>query len=165
MEIFIDILAVILGIIGLLGCLLPVLPGPPCSFLGMFLLYMWGSPQVLEDISSRLLVIMLIVTVVVTALDYVVPGYFTKVTGGSKSASRAATAGMLVGTVLFPPWGMIAGAFLGALAAETIIEGRHLRNSLKPALGSFLGFLVGTGLKLIASGVMLYYIIAGLIPG
>ena len=62
MEIFIDIVAVILGIVGLLGCILPVLPGPPCSLAGMFLLFLWGSPQVQDDITWRLLIIMLIVT-------------------------------------------------------------------------------------------------------
>ena len=132
MEIFIDIVAVILGIVGLLGCILPVLPGPPCSLAGMFLLFLWGSPQALDDITWRLLIIMLIVTVVVTVLDYVVPGWLTRVTGGTKYASRGATAGMLQG--------------------------------LKAATGSFLGFLLGTGLKLAASGVMLYYIVIALIP-
>ena len=110
MEIFIDIVAVILGIVGLLGCILPVLPGPPCSLAGMFLLFLWGSPQVQDDITWRLLIIMLIVTVIVTVLDYVVPGWLTRVTGGTKYASRGATAGMLVGILFFPPWGMIVGA-------------------------------------------------------
>ena len=115
MEIFIDIVAVILGIVGLLGCLLPVLPGPPCSLAGMFLLFLWGSPCAQDDITWRLLIIMLIVTVIVTVLDYVVPGWLTRVTGGTKYASRGATAGMLVGILFFPPWGMIVGAFIGAL--------------------------------------------------
>ena len=125
MDIFIDIVAVILGIVGLLGCILPVLPGPPCSLAGMFLLFLWGSPCAQDDspcaqddITWRLLIIMLIVTVVVTVLDYVVPGWLTRVTGGTKYASRGATAGMIVGILFFPPWGMILGAFIGALIAE-----------------------------------------------
>ena len=120
MEIFIDIVAVILGIVGLLGCILPVLPGPPCSLAGMFLLFLWGSPQVQDDITWRLLIIMLIVTVVVTVLDYVVPGWLTRVTGGTKYASRGATAGMIVGILFFPPWGMIAGA-LGSQGRSRLI--------------------------------------------
>lgn len=81
MEIFIDIVAVILGIVGLLGCILPVLPGPPCSLAGMFLLFLWGSPCAQDDITWRLLIIMLVVTVIVTVLDYVVPGWLTRATG------------------------------------------------------------------------------------
>ena len=164
MEIFIDIVAVILGIVGLLGCILPVLPGPPCSLAGMFLLFLWGSPQAQDDITWRLLIIMLIVTVVVTVLDYVVPGWLTRVTGGTKYASRGATAGMLVGILFFPPWGMIAGAFIGALVAELYWGEKKMGQGLKAAAGSFLGFLLGTGLKFAASGVMLYYIVIALIP-
>lgn len=107
---------------------------------------------------------MLIVTVIVTVLDYVVPGWLTRVTGGTKYASRGATAGMLVGILFFPPWGMIAGAFAGALVAELYWGEKKMAQGLKAALGSFLGFLLGTGAKLAASGVMLYYIIVALIP-
>ena len=128
MEIFIDIVAVILGIVGLLGCILPVLPGPPCSLAGMFLLFLWGSPCAQDDITWRLLIIMLIVTVVVTVLDYVVPGWLT------------------------------------ALVAELYWGEKKMGQGLKAAVGSFLGFLLGTGLKLAASGVMLYYIVIALIP-
>lgn len=163
MDIVIDILAVLLGLAGLVGCLLPVLPGPPFSFLGMLLLYLWGTPGARDDITGKLLIIMLAVTVVVTVLDYVVPGYFTKMTGGSKSASRGATVGMIIGIIFFPPIGMIVGAFLGALLVEMIVEGKQFGHSLKSASGSFLGFLAGTGLKLVASGVMMYYIIVALI--
>ena len=164
MEIFIDIVAVLCGIIGLLGCLLPVLPGPPCSCAGMLLLYLWGSPCARDDITGRLIIIMAIVTVVVTVLDYIVPGYLTRVTGGSKCASRGATAGMVVGILFFPPWGMILGAFIGALVAELYWGEKKMNQGLKAAAGSFLGFLLGTGLKLAASGVMMYYIVIALIP-
>lgn len=164
MEIFIDVVAVILGIIGLLGCLLPVLPGPPCSFAGMLLLYLWGSPCVLEDITLRLLIIMLAITVAVTVLDYIVPGWITRVTGGTKYASRGATAGMVAGIVFFPPWGMIAGAFVGALLAELYWGEKKMSQGLKAAAGSFLGFILGTGLKLVASAVMMYYIVIALVP-
>lgn len=164
MEYFIDAVAVLLGAVGFLGCILPVLPGPPCSLAGMFLLYLWGSPCARDDISVKLLLVMTGVTVAVTVLDYIVPGYFTRITGGSGSASRGATAGMLLGIVFFPPWGMIVGAFVGALLCEMFFERKEFRQSFRAAVGSFLGFIAGTGLKMIASGVMMYYIVIGLIP-
>ena len=88
----VKIIAVILGILGLAGCILPVIPGPPFSWVGLLLLYFWGD----EPISTRFLIIWLIITVVVTILDYVVPAYFTKVTGGSIAASRCSLVGLLV---------------------------------------------------------------------
>ena len=157
MDTVIRILSVLLGFLGLLGCLLPVLPGPPLSFLGLLLLFFING----STMQWPFLLLWGIITIVVTVLDYVVPGTFTRLTGGSRAATGFATAGMLLGIVFFPPAGMIIGAFLGALLGE-VLYGRKeggLSKSLKPALGSFLGFLVGVGLKFIASGIMMYYII------
>ena len=157
MDLVIQILAVILGIAGLAGCLLPVLPGPPLSFLGLLLLFF------LPDSTMKWSFLLLwgIIAAVVTVLDYLVPAYFTKLTGGSPAATRFALAGMLLGIVFFPPLGMILGAFLGALLGEIWYNktDKGISGSLKPAFGSFLGFLFGIGLKLVASGIMMYYII------
>ncbi|MFA7034663.1 MAG: DUF456 domain-containing protein, partial [Bacteroidales bacterium] len=112
----IEAIAVILGIVGIIGCLLPVLPGPPISWAALLVLYLWGK----DEMSTKFLIIWLIITIIVTILDYVVPAYFTRVTGGSKVAARGSLAGMLIGILFFPPWGMIIGAFLGALLAEVI---------------------------------------------
>jgi len=149
------IISVILGIVGLVGCILPVLPGPPLSWVGLLLLYLTGP----EGMTLGFLLFWLAVAIVVTVLDYIVPSWVTKKAGGSKAAARGTLVGMLIGIIFFPPWGMIAGAFLGALLSEIIINGNDLDRSLKPAFGSFLGFLLSTGLKLTASGVMMFYII------
>ena len=158
MTVFIDIMAVLCGLVGFVGCILPVIPGPPLTWAGMLLLYIKDNGQ----ISTTALLVMLAVTVIVTVLDYIVPAYFTRVTGGSKAAGRGSLAGMVLGIIFFPPWGMIVGAFAGALLAEMFIEGKQLQKSVKPAFGSLLGFLFGTGFKMMACGVMLFYIFRGL---
>lgn len=150
-----QILAVILGIVGLVGCILPVIPGPPLSWAGLLLIY-FTHP---DGMTTRLLIIWLVIAMVVTILDYLVPSWVTSLTGGSKAAARGTLVGMIIGIIFFPPWGMIAGSFLGALVSEIIFNGRDVMGSLKPAFGSFIGFLLSTGLKLTASGVMLFYII------
>lgn len=161
-EIALEIFCALLGVIGILGSVLPILPGPPVSYVGMLILYIWGI-DTRDDLTSTVMITWLVVAIAVVVLDYIVPAYFTKVTGGSKTAAKASTVGMFIGILFFPPAGMIIGAFAGALIAEMFIEGKELKHSFKAALGSFLGFLFGTGLKLIASGVMLYYIIAAAI--
>src|SRR5574344_1793985 len=113
MNIFLEIFTIILGIIGIIGCVLPIIPGPPVSYVGMLLLYIWGT-NVRDDLTARVMVVWLIITILVTVLDYIVPAYFTKLTGGSKSAARASLVGMIIGIIFFPPIGMIIGAFLGA---------------------------------------------------
>lgn len=153
--VFIDVIAIIVGIIGIIGCFLPVIPGPPLSWAALLLLYFNKG----SEMSLTFLLFWLVIAIVVTILDYLVPSYFTKKTGGSRAAARGTLVGLILGILFFPPWGMIIGAFLGALLAEMFINGSEMKKSLKPALGSFLGFLFGTGLKLVSSCIMMYYTI------
>ena len=154
METAIIIFAIVAGLIGILGSILPGLPGPPISWIGLLLLYVWGP----EEMSTSTLVIWGIVTVIVTIIDYWIPMYFTKVTGGSKHAERGSMIGMIVG-IFLTPIGMILGAFLGALIAEMTWAKKDLGPALKVAVGSFIGFMLGTGIKIIVSVLMLWKII------
>ena len=84
-------LAVVLLLLGIIGCLVPVLPGPPLSFLGLILLHFTKF----ANFSSTLLITVAVVTIVVTLLDYIVPVWGTKKFGGSKYGTRGATVGLL----------------------------------------------------------------------
>ena len=151
------VIAVILGIIGIIGSIVPGLPGPPLSWVGLllaFLSHKLGG----ADMSLTFVLIWLGVTVIVSVLDYTIPASFTKLAGGTKAGSTGATIGMLIG-MFFTPLGMIPCSLLGAFLAEWLQENKSMGGALKSALGTFLGFLVGSGLKLIASGAMLFYII------
>ena len=157
MEITIIVLA---GVFGIAGSILPGLPGTPVSWVGMLLLYIWGTGANAagEPMSLTTLVIWGIVTLIVTVVDYVVPMYFTKLTGGSKYAERGALIGLIVG-IFLTPIGMILGSFLGAFLAEHLCAKKSEAESLKAAIGSFLGFILGTGIKTIASVLILWQII------
>jgi len=154
------VLAVICGIIGIIGSIVPGLPGPPVSWVGMLFAFFYrkatGEP---DRITLSCLLIWLAITVIVSILDYVIPAKFTKLTGGSKAASTGSILGLIAG-LIFPPIGMIMGALLGAFLAEMLVQGSDVLKSAKAAVGAFLGFLCGTGMKLIASGLMMYYILA-----
>ena len=159
MSTFLIILAVILGVVGIIGSIVPGLPGPPLSWLGLLLAYFAGGTNAAGDpITMKFLLIWLAVTTIVTILDYFVPAWFTKLTGGSKYASHGAIAGLIIG-MFVPPVGVILGALAGAFLAELIYGQKDAPESLKSAFGAFLGFLFGTGIKLIAAGLMMYYII------
>ena len=160
METFIGILAIVLGIVGIVGSIAPGLPGPPVSWVGMLVLYIWGggANSAGEPLSTTFLLVWLGIVIVVSVLDYFVPAYFTKLTGGSKAGSWGAIAGLFLGLV-FPPVGMIFGSLIGAFAGELLFAGKDAGTSLKSAFGAFLGFMFGTGLKLICSAVMLFYLV------
>lgn len=159
METVVAILAILAGVTGIIGSILPALPGPPLSWIGMLLLYFWGGTNGKgEEMSLAILLVMLGVTILVSILDYLIPAYLTKATGGSKYAERGAIIGMIVG-IFLSPLGMILLSFLGAFLAEIIYARKRSGEALKSALGSFLGFIAGTGIKLVACGIMMYYII------
>ncbi len=157
MAIIIDILAIIAALAGIVGCLLPAIPGPPLSYVSILLLYLFNNQD--YEITGKFLVIWIVLVAAVTILDYVAQPYFTKITGGSKLAIRCSIAGLIAGMIFFPPVGIIIGPFIGAFIAEFIINKKPLKNSLAAAGGAFLGFVLGTGLKLAVSGTLLYYTI------
>ncbi|MBO4585194.1 MAG: DUF456 domain-containing protein [Bacteroidales bacterium] len=160
METFIAIAAIVLGIVGIIGSIVPGLPGPPLSWLGMLLLYAWGggANSAGEPMSLTILLVWLGIVILVSILDYVVPAYFTKLTGGSKYAAWGAIIGLFVGLII-PPVGMILGSLLGAFLAEVLFANKDAMGSVKSAFGAFIGFIFGTGLKLITAGVMMFYLV------
>ena len=111
------IFAIILMILGIIGCLVPVLPGPPLSYLGLILLHITRF----ADFSSTILIILAAIAVVVTILDYIVPVWGTKKFGGSKYGTRGATVGLIIGLFL-GPLGIIIGPFIGAVVGELIFK-------------------------------------------
>ncbi len=160
MSIVIIILAVLAGIIGIAGSILPGLPGPPISWAGLLILHIWGNGTNADGnpMTTKFLLIWLAITIVVCIIDYVVPAYFTRITGGSKAAGRGAIIGLIVG-MFVPPVGIILGTLGGAFLAEFLVSRKDGWESTKSAVGALLGFFFGTGIKLIASGLMMYYII------
>ena len=153
------VLAVILGLLGVVGSVAPGLPGPPLSWLGLLCLYFFGGTNAAgEPMSTSFLFIWLAVTTLVSIIDYLVPAWFTKLTGGSKYAGWGAIAGLFIGMII-PPVGMILGALAGAFIAEYVFASKTAVDSVSSAFGALIGFLFGTGLKLIASGLMLWHII------
>ncbi|WP_321373549.1 DUF456 domain-containing protein [uncultured Draconibacterium sp.] len=157
-----DILLIVLGSIfiisGILGCVLPIIPGPPLSYIGLLLLHFTERYQ----FSSKFLIIWAIITVVVYALDYLIPAWGTKKFGGSKRGVWGSIIGLVIGLFFFPPFGIIIGPFLGAVIGE-LTAGKESGEALKSGFGSFMGFLAGTLLKLITSGMMTWYFIKELI--
>jgi uncharacterized protein len=151
------ILGIILMILGIIGCLVPVLPGPPLSFLGLIFLHLSRFGQ----FTSPVLITLGIIAVVVTVLDYIVPVWGTRRFGGSKYGTRGATIGLIVGFFL-GPLGMIIGPMVGAFVGEMIFKD-DINYAVRAGFGSLLGFLMGIGLKLAASFVMTFYFVKELI--
>ena len=153
METLLITLALIFGVVGLLGSILPALPGAPLSYIGLLLLL----PCEGADISSTSLWVYGIFLAIVSILDYIAPVWLTNLSGGGQQATRGSMAGLIAGLFFFPPWGLIIGPFVGAFIGE-LMESRSKGKALKVALMSFVGFVLTTGMKIIYSGVLLFVI-------
>ncbi len=137
--------------IGIIGCIIPVIPGPPISFIGLLLLQLKQIPPY----SARFLAIWAVIAVAVTVLDYIIPAYGTKKFGGSRYGMWGSIIGLFIGLFL-PPFGIIIGPFAGAVVGE-MIKGNEFNKALRSGFGSFLGFIAGTIMKLAVSIFMAYY--------
>lgn len=157
MDIFLNILALLFLLTGLVGAILPVLPGPALSFLGLLSLYFTSY----DPFTDKFILIWLLITVAVTTIDQIVPVLGTKRMGGSNYGVWGSIIGLVLGLIFFPPLGIIVGPFVGAVAGE-LIYGQNTSVALKSGLGSLLGFLGGTFMKLIFAAVAAYYILAHL---
>lgn len=160
MEILLVIGGAILIIVGFIGSALPVIPGPPLAWVG-YLMLKWTKYIADNENYDTLLWVMLFLVIVVTLLDYVVPVWGTKKWGGSKAGMWGATIGLIVGMFL-GPIGIIVGPFLGAFLGE-LTTGKEQKDALRSGWGSFLGFLLGVGMKMMVCGTIFFLFLFQLI--
>lgn len=153
MDILIMVLAIILMVGGIAGCVLPILPGAPLAYAGLLLLHFTG----LAHFSTAQLVVWLIVVVVLQVVDYITPLLGSKYSGGTSFGNRGCVAGTLLG-LFFMPWGIILGPFLGAVAGE-MMGGSDFPHAVRAGIGTLIGFLLGTLLKVI---VCFYFLVQGI---
>ena len=177
-----DILLIILGticlLIGLIGCVVPMLPGVPLAYVGLLLLHFTER----VDFSWQFLVLWAVITIVIQVLDFVIPAWGTKKFGGTKWGASGSTIGLLIG-LFMGPVGIVAGPFVGAVVGEMLYFKRYpqttpesdtpalpnakpqtnFNRALRAGFGSFVGFLTGTLLKCICCGVMIAYFIMELV--
>ena len=168
-----DILLIVLGaiclLIGLIGCVAPVLPGVPLSYLGLLLLHWTERVQ----FSWQFLTIWAVITIVIQVLDYVIPAWGTKKFGGTKWGVWGSTIGLFVGMFL-GPLGFIIGPFAGAVLGELLYFNRHpqsidvtvtqpansnLNKAIRAGFGSFIGLLTGSLIKIVCCSMMIVYFV------
>jgi hypothetical protein len=153
-ETFLITLGLIIAIIGIIGCIIPAIPGPPLNFLSLVILEL-----AIEDaFTSDFFILWGIVTVAVFLFDYLLPIMGAKAYKASSYGIWGSIAGMILGILFFPPFGMILGLFVGAVTGE-IIAGKEEWEALKVGTVTFIASILMIFVKLAASGVMTYFFI------
>ena len=154
LNVILAIIAGILLVVGFTGTFVPVIPGAPLAWFGMLAAYFCEYC----DISIFMLIVTGIFALIVSVLDNILPVVMTKNFGGSKAAITGSTIGLIAGFFIGPV-GIIAGPFLGALIGELIHNRGNSEGTFKAAFGAFVGFLTGTGIKMICVAFFIWYYI------
>ena len=149
LEIILVTLGIILTITGIIGCIVPGLPGPPLNFIALIFVKLTYP----DSISWLLILVFAVLTIAITIFDYVVPTYGAKYFGVSKSGIWGSVIGMIAGIFFFPPFGMFIGIIVGAAAGE-LIGGKSHWQAMKAGTATFFLNLFMMGLKLILSIIM-----------
>ena len=146
MDIVLLIIALILLIVGIVGSIMPFLPGIPVSWLGLLVFYLSSA----VPMNYTILGITLALTIIIYAMQYIIPAYGTKYFGGSKHGMWGATIGLVVGIFLPIPGGIFIGPFLGAFLGE-LMNRSASKVAIKAAFGSFIGLLASTFMELVVA--------------
>lgn len=159
----VDILAIIFGsaavVAGLVGCIVPVIPGPLLAAAALWILSLAGNWAVY---SAATLALWTILAVAVQVVDSILPAHAAGKAGANRAGVWGSVAGMILGSIFFPPLGIFLGAFLGALAGELLFH-RENEDPMKSALAVFRGTLAGIVWKLAVTGGILVVFVRGAI--
>ncbi len=157
-EIIAIIVASIIFLVGLLGTLLPVLPGAPLIWTGMLI---YGFIAGFENLGPTFLIIQALLAVAVMAVDYLFAALGSRYFGGSKAALWGAAAGLFVGLFFFP-FGLLLGPFVGATLADLLFR-RNTDQAVKSGIGASIGFLSALPIKLVIEMIMIIWFIVRII--
>lgn len=150
-----DILLLIIGfvfmIIGVFGSFLPLIPGLSISWFGLVLLYFTDAIPT----NYWILGITLLITIILSVLDYFIPAQGTKKFGGSSYGIWGTNIGLIIGLILPIPFGFLIGPFVGAIIGELFFDSKNHKRAFKAATGSFIGFLASTFIQFLVCLIFL----------
>lgn len=139
--------------LGIIGAILPVLPGPLLSWLSLLLFFL--LPE--HEVGPWTLGITFVLMLVVSAIDFVIPMLGAKRFGASREGVVGGALGIIIGMFFFPPVGIILGPLIGTIVGD-MIAGGTFASAFNSGMGSLIGFLVGTALKLVYSiGIVILF--------
>jgi len=147
------ILAIILFIAGMLGTILPILPGAILIYGGMLL---YGFMTEFATLDANFFLLQALVLALIFSVDFLASAVGTRRFNGSKQAATGAIIGTILGLIFLGPLGILFGPFLGAVGAE-LLRGVKVKQAMLVGFGTLVGILGGTVLKLCAGSLMIVY--------
>lgn len=157
-EIIAIIVASLFFLTGLIGTLLPVMPGAPVIWLGMLV---YGFITGFENFSTYFFLVQALLALTVMGIDYLFAALGSRYFGGSKAALWGSAGGLLIGLFFFPI-GLLIGPFLGAVLAD-LLFGQRTDQAIKSGLGASLGFWSALPVELALEAVMIIWFVVRIV--
>lgn len=155
---FIVLLSIVLLILGIVGTILPILPGLVLSLAGL-LIYKYGAEA---DLSMIYIWAFVILTVASVILSYAIPAKTTQKYGGTRWGSIGSVIGTIIGMFIPIPLGFLVGMFAGVFIGELLHDNKDMKKALKSTKGAFIGFIYGTGFSFVVGVAMFLVVILDL---
>ena len=152
LDVIIIVLGLIVALVGIVGCIIPAVPGPPLNFVSLLLL------EIIIDkaFSLEFYLVWGIITTLTILIDYILPIMGAKLYKASRWGIWGSVIGMLIGMIFFPPFGMIIGLLVGAIAGE-FIAGKNSFDAFKVGAATFVASIIVILIKLIVSGFLTFF--------
>tara|TARA_X000001036_G_scaffold173191_1_gene163868 strand:- start:220 stop:720 length:501 start_codon:yes stop_codon:yes gene_type:complete len=151
-DLILFIVGIILCLVGIVGSFIPIVPGPISSWFGLLILNFTKA----VEFNYQFIALTFIIAIIISVLDYLVPIIGVKKLGGSRGGLIGASIGLVTALIILGPLGLLIGPFIGAITGE-MINKKNFTESLKPALGSLIGILIGSGIKFCLSLIYLFF--------
>jgi uncharacterized protein len=145
----------LLMLVGLFGIIVPIIPGVPLVWLGLFI---YAIVTGFKTIPILAVVIFFILMVLTLVLDFAGPLIGLKKYKASGWSYLGSFLGFIIGIIFFNIWGIIFGPIIGAFVAELLVR-RDIREGFRAALGVVLGSIIGAIIKITISLIMIGYFI------
>lgn len=153
-NIIIVIISTLLILAGLVGIILPAIPGVPLVFAGVFIYTILTK---FISISWITIIFLAILTILSLIIDYASGLIGAKKLGATKYGIWGGLVGLLIG-LIFSPFGLISVVLMpliGTIAGE-LIAGKKILHASKIGLGTLIGYLFAISLDLIIAGITIF---------
>ncbi|MFC4735389.1 DUF456 domain-containing protein [Bacillus daqingensis] len=151
MELLIWVVIAALFLLSFVGLLYPIIPSVLVIWAGVILYAFFIDGA---GVSWYTWLSLVLLTIIIFVADYAASMYFVKKYGSTKHGMTAATIGLIIGTFVVPPFGILFVPFLLVMATE-LVQKRTLAQAAKTAVGTLLGFLTSTFAKALIQAALI----------
>lgn len=146
------ILIVASFVVAYIGTFYPIIPSVVFMVLGYVL---YGLFFTFTELSWYFWIIQALFIVLLFSADMAANAFGVKKFGGTKAGVWGSTIGLIFGPFVIPVAGILIGPFLGAILAELIVTREGLKQAVKSGIGSLIGFLTSSVVKIVILTAML----------